>query len=164
MFPKVRETYGNLQTAKALAKIFAKHKLVDCKRQLSNLKSLYFLQTFQQIKPTFETIKCGKSCFCCDYIIEGELFKFQNWYQPFISKSIFNCETPNFIYVIICSSWKDEYIGQSGQQHKERLSIYRDHIRQPEYEKTEVERHLRTYSKGVFTFFPFFKKKENDKI
>ena len=40
VFPKVREIYRNLQTSKTLGKIFAKHKLIDCKRQASNLKRL----------------------------------------------------------------------------------------------------------------------------
>ena len=39
---------------------------------------------------------------------------------------------------------RKEYIAQTGGQLKERLSIYRQHIRQPEHEKIEVERHLRT--------------------
>ena len=40
VFPKVRKIYGNLQTLKTLGKIFAKRKLIDCKRQPSNLKRL----------------------------------------------------------------------------------------------------------------------------
>ena len=103
MFPKVREIYRNLQTSKTLGKTFAKHKLIDCKRQPSNLKRFLCSSNFSTNKPTFKTTKCGKSCFCCDYIIEAELFKFKNWHQPFVLKFNFNCETPNFIYVIICS-------------------------------------------------------------
>ena len=75
----------------------------------------------------------------------------------------FNCETPNLIYVIIYSACNKEYIGQSGGQLQEALiykSIYRQLIPQPEYEKIEVERHLRTCAKGIFKFFPFFKMKE----
>ena len=135
VFPKVREIYRNLQTSKTLGKIFAKHKLIDCKRQPSNLKRLLCSSNFSTNKPTFKTTKCRKSCFCCDYIIEPELFKFKNWHQPFVLKSNFNCETPYLIYVIICSSCNKEYIGQTGGQLKERLIVYRQHIRQPEYEK-----------------------------
>ena len=47
VFPKVREIHRNFQTSKSLGKIFANHKLINCKRQPSNLKRL--LQTFQQI-------------------------------------------------------------------------------------------------------------------
>ena len=91
----------------------------------------------------------------------AELFKFKNWHQPFVLKSNFNFETPNLIYVIICSSCNKEYIGQTRGQLKERLSIYRQHIRQPEYEKIEVKRHLQTCAKGIFNIVPFFKMKEN---
>ena len=164
VFPKVREIYRNLQTSETLGKIFAKHKLIDCKRQPSNLKRLLCSSNISTNNSTFKTTKWGKSCFCCDYIIEAELFKFKNWYQPFVLKFNFNCETPNLIYVIICSGCNKEYIGQTGGQLKERLSIYRQHIRQPEYEKIEVERHLRTCAKGIFKIFPFFKMKENNKI
>ena len=126
VFPKVREIYRNLQTSKTLIKIFAKHKLIDCKRQPSNLKRLLCSSNFSTNKPTFKTTKCGKSCFCCDYIIAAELFKFKNWHQPFVLKPNFNCETPNLIYVIICSNCNKEYIGQTGGRLKERL--YRQHI------------------------------------
>ena len=46
MFPKVREIYGNLQTPETLGKIFAKHKLIDCERQPSNLKRLLCSSNF----------------------------------------------------------------------------------------------------------------------
>ena len=48
-------------------------------------------------------------------------------------------------------------IGQTGGELKERLSIYRQHIRQPEYEKIEVERHLRTCAKGIFKGYLHYK-------
>ena len=149
-FPKVREIYGNLQTSKTLGKIFAKHKLIDCKRQPSNLKRLLCSSNCSTNKLTFKTTKCRKRCFCCDYNVDAELFKFKNLHQPFVLKSNFNCGTPNLIYVIICSSCNKEYIGQTGWQLKERLSNYRQHTRQPEYQKTEVERHSQTCAKGIF--------------
>ena len=128
VFPKIREIYRNLQTSKTLGTIFAKHKSIDCKRQPYNLKRLLCSSNFSSSQPTFKTTKCRKSCICCDYIIESELFKFKNWHQPFILKSNFECKTPNLIYVIICSGCNKEYIGQTEGQPKERLSIYRQHI------------------------------------
>ena len=83
MFPKLRKIYQNLQTSKTLGKIFAKYKLIYCKRQASNLKRLLCSSNFSTNKLTLKTTKFGKSCFCCDYIIEAELFKFKNWHQPF---------------------------------------------------------------------------------
>ena len=40
VFSKVKEIHGNLETSKTLGKIFAEHKLVNCKRQLRHLKRL----------------------------------------------------------------------------------------------------------------------------
>ena len=94
-------------------------------------------------KPTFKTTKCKNSCFCCNYIVEVELFKSKNWHQPFILKSNFNCETPNLINLVIWSGCNKEYIGQTKGQLKWRLSIYRQHIPQSQYEKIEVERQRR---------------------
>ena len=162
VFSKVREIYRNPQTSKTVGKAFTKHKLIDCKKQPSNLRRLLCFSNFSTNKPTFKTTKCGKSCFCWNYVIEGEHCKFKNWYQPFIFKSNLKCETPYLIYVIICSSCNKEYFGQTGGQFKERLSIYRQHIPQPKYEKIEVERHFRTYAKGILKTFPFFKMKKKN--
>ena len=40
---------------------------------------------------------------------------------------------------------------------KERINIYRQHIRQPQYQQLAVEEHLRTCGDGKFHMFPFFK-------
>ena len=60
---KCNGIYGNLETLKTLSKIFVKHKLIDCKRQSSNLKRLLCFRLSTN-KPTFKKTKCGKSCFC----------------------------------------------------------------------------------------------------
>ena len=36
---------------------------------------------------------------------------------------------------------------------RDRVRVYRQHIRQPEYEKLKVEEHLRMCSKGTFKIF-----------
>ena len=51
VFPKVTEIYGNFQTSKTFGKIFAKHKLIDYKRQPSNLKKLLCSSNFSTNKP-----------------------------------------------------------------------------------------------------------------
>ena len=61
VFPKGREIYGNFQTLRTLSKIFAKHKLIDCKRETPNLKRLLCSSNFTINKPTFKTTKYEKS-------------------------------------------------------------------------------------------------------
>ena len=77
--------------------------------------------------------QCGKNCFCCEYISPGAEYFFKEVQYTFKIKSKFNCESKNLIYVIVCSGCNKEYIGQTQTMLKERLSIYRQHIRQPQY-------------------------------
>ena len=84
--------------------------------------------------------------------------------QTFHLKTSFNCESSNLIYVIICQGCKEEYIGETGCLVKERLNIYRQHIRQPQYQQLPVEGHLRTCADGRFHMFPFFKICQNNKL
>ena len=72
-------------------------------------------------------------------------------------KNSFNCESSNLIYVVICQGCKEEYIGETGCLVKERMSIFRQHIRELQYQKLAVEKHLRTCGDGKFYMFPFFK-------
>ena len=150
--------------SKTLGEIFTKHKLMYCKREASNLKILLCSSNISTNKSFFKTRKCRKSCFSSHYITETELLEYKNQHQSFIMKSNFNCQSPNVIHVIIRSGCSKEYLGQTRGQLKERLGIYRQHIQQPRYEKIEVERYLRTCTKGIFGIFPFCIMNENNKI
>ena len=66
-------------------------------------------------------------------------------------KKSFLCE-----YVI----WIDLGIGDS--KLRDRVRIYRQHIRQSDHEKLKVEKHLRTCVKRNFTIFPFLQLRSND--
>ena len=63
----------------------------------------------------------------------------------------------NLIYVVICERCKEEYIGETGCLVKERTNIYRQHIRQPQYQQLAVQKYLRTCGDGKFHIFLFFK-------
>ena len=48
---------------------------------------------------------------------------------------------------------------------KERINVYRQHIRQPQYQQLAVEEHLRTCGDGKFHMLSFFKIiKENESL
>ena len=72
-------------------------------------------------------------------------------------KNSFNCESSNLIYVVIYQGCKEEYIGETGCLVREWMSIYRQHIRQSQYQQLAVEEHLHTCGDGKFHMFPFFK-------
>ena len=75
------------------------------------------------------------------------------------------CDSINLIYVVNCPTCKEGYIGETGigdSKLRDKVRIYRQHIRQPEHEKLEVGNHLRTCGKGNFTIFPFLQLRSND--
>ena len=49
-------------------------------------------------------------------------------------------------------------------QLKQRLVLYREHIKHKQYQMIEVEEHLRECGKGNFFMFPILQVKQNDTI
>ena len=58
----------------------------------------------------------------------------------------------------MCGICKEEYSGKKCCLVKGRINIYRQHIRQPQYQQqTIVEEHLHICQDGKFQMVPFFK-------
>ena len=76
-------------------------------------------------------------------------------------------DSSNLIYVIICSNCMEEYIGETGinkTKLRDRVRVYRQHIRQPRYQQLKVESHLRTCAGGNFKIFPFLQMSTESKF
>ena len=117
--------------------------------------------------PTEENIHvntCGKSCVCCPYLLKASSYLFKRINKVFFLKGSFNCESRNLIYVVICKGCKEEYIGETGCLVKERISVYRRLIRQPQHQQIKVEEHLRLCSSGEIQMFPFLQIKQENKL
>ena len=70
------------------------------------------------------------------------------------------CESSDLIYVVICSTCNEEYIGETGERQtrvRDRVQVYQKHIRQPQYQLLKCKEHFQTCGKGQFKIFPFFK-------
>ena len=72
-------------------------------------------------------------------------------------KISFNCERENFIYVVVSQGYNAEFIWETSSLGKERIKIYRQHIRQLQYQQLAVEEHFCTSGDGKFHMFTFFK-------
>ena len=97
-----------------------------------------------------------KRCECCARLLLGNSYTFKNIDKIFNLKAYFPCDSSNLLYVIIFSTCGEEYtveteIGKT--KLRDRVRVYRQHIRQPEYQKLKAEEHLRTCGKGTL-FFP----------
>ena len=69
----------------------------------------------------------------------------------------------NLNYIVICQECQEEYIGETGCLVKENISVYRQHIRQPQYQ-INVEHDLPFCSSGEFQMFPFLQTKQENKL
>ena len=79
----------------------------------------------------------------------------------FYCEIILNCpRLVAFTLLVICSSCNEEYIGETGEwktRVRDRVRIYRQHIRELQYQQLKCEEHFRTCRKGQFKILPFFK-------
>ena len=69
----------------------------------------------------------------------------------------FTSHSFNLIFVVICDTCKEEYIGDTREgktKVRDRVRVYRQHIRQPQYQQLKVEEHLRVCGNGEFWVFP----------
>ena len=140
-------------------------KLIQSRRQPSNLKKILTKAEFTSKPPIVS--QCGNTrCECCKSLLLSDHYVFKEVNYKFTLKMPMSCESSNLIYVLVCSGCYGEYIGETGinqQKLRDRVRVYRQHIRQPEYQQLKVEEHLRNCSNGEFKIFSFLQMRSTDK-
>ena len=69
------------------------------------------------------------------------------------------------MYVVICDTCKEEYIEETSEgktKLRDRVKVYCQDIRQPQYQQLKVEGHLRVYANGEFRIFPLLQMRSQD--
>ena len=125
--------------------------------QAPNLGRLLCRSKFESQHKNHKVKKCGKNCISCLCLLKASLYQFKRVNKTFLlkkSEKLFSCESSNLIYVFICQGCKEEYIGETGCLVKEQINIYRQRIRQSQYQQLAVEKHLRICGDKVsYVFF-----------
>ena len=133
-------------------------KLIQSKRQSPNLKKLLTKAEFGEVLSG--TFNCSdKRCECCNYLLINDHYTFKNVQITFKLKNCFTCNSFNVIYVVICGTCKEEYIGETGEgktKLRDRVRVYCQHIRQPQYQQLKIEGHLKVVT-GNFGYFLSYK-------
>ena len=123
-------------------------KLIQSKRQLPNIIWRRFIGTFN----------CSdKRCEYCNYLLINVHYTFKYFQITFKLKRHFKYDSFSLICIFICDKCKEEYIGETGKgktKLKDRIRMYGQHIRQPNYQQLKVEGHLRVCGNGKFQIFP----------
>ena len=127
-------------------------KLIQSKRQSPNLKKLLTKAEFGEVLSG--TFNCSdKRCECCNYLLINDHYTFKNVQITFKLKNRFTCDSFNLIYVVICGTCKEEYLGETREgktKLRERVRVYHQHIRQSQYQQLKVEGHLRVCGNKEF--------------
>ena len=132
-------------------------KLIQSRRQPVNLKKILAKAEFTSEPPIVK--QCGdKRCECCKHLLLSDHYVFREVNYKLTLKSPMSCDSANVIYVVICSNCNGENIGETGvnkQKLRDRVRVYRHHIRQPQYQQLKIEEHSTKCSQGDFKIFPF---------
>ena len=142
---------------------FENLKVTKSKRQAPNLKRILTKAELSQ-KQVGVYKSPDKRCECCVSLLLGNSDTFENVDKTFNLKTYFSCGSYNLLYIIICPTC-GEYTGETGigkTKLKDSVRVYRQHIRQPEYQKLKVEEHLRTCGKGIFKIFPLLQMRSSE--
>ena len=78
-----------------------------------------------------------------------------------------SCNSFNVIYILICLGCLEECVGATGVgkiRLRDRVTVYRKHIKQPEHKKLKVEEHIRIRPRGAFKIFLFLQMRSNETI
>ena len=137
---------------------FENLKVTKSKRQAPNLKRI--LTKAELSQKQVGVYKCPDAS-----LLLGNSYIFKNVDKTFNLKTYFSCDSYNLFYIIICPTCGEECTGETGAgktKLRDRARVYRQHIRQPEYQKLKVEEHSRTCSKGTFKIFPLLQMRSSE--
>ena len=129
-------------------------RVIKNKRQAQNLKKILTKAVFSQNQ--VGVYNCPDKRYECCASLLGNSYTFKNADKTFNLKTYFSCYSYTLFYIIICPTCDEEYTGETGigkTKLRDRVRVYRQHIRQPEYQKLKVEEHLTTCGKGTFKLY-----------
>ena len=162
VFQLVRKTLPMLNQNSSLKSIMSKTKVIHSQRQPRNLKRMLTNSYFSRLKDTDPEVKiCGtKRCGTCPYLKQGKEFTFSATNEIFRIKHSMNCTSTNLIYVITCAGCGHNYIGETGDVLRNRVTVHKQQIRDPHTRMLGVSKHIDECAAGLtpqFTIFPFYK-------
>ena len=71
-----------------------------------------------------------------------------------------DCSSKNLLYVIKCEGCEENYIGQTGNDLRKRMTVHRQQKKDPSTRKIPLSAHLSECAgnkDNYFTLFPFYK-------
>ena len=139
--------------------ILSNFKIIKSKRQPNNLKRLLTKAKFSN-SDHHEVKRCHKpNCGLCVHLIEGDAFEFKCGRKFYVHESM-TCAVKNVLYVIKCGGCGKEYIGQTGDFLRKRVTVHNQQIRDPKTRMLYVSGHIDICAHQLipkYMIFPFYK-------
>ena len=136
-------------------------RIITAKRQPPSLLRLLSLSVKRdhtlKVTRKYEYSKClDKRCMLCQQVILGQSYTTKTG-KNIKCNSNMNCKTRDLIYLLICKNCKSEYVGETGTELNKRMNLHRNQIKNPDYRKLKVSRHISECGRNEFLVFPFQK-------
>ena len=140
----------------------SKTTVIHSQRQPRNLKQLLRSFYFSRQKETYLEVKiCGiKRCRRCPYLIQGKEFTFSATNETFSIKYSMSCISSDLANVMTCVGCGHNYIGETGDVLKNRVTVRKQQVRDPHIRMLGVRKPIDECAAGLtpqFTIFPFCK-------
>ena len=126
--------------------------IVNCKwskgqRQAPNLKQILTRAKFTTSEES-GAMRCSRPrCRTCRIIRETNELIFTNSREKFEIRTKMDCTSQNLVYCIKCSGCGKDYIGQTRDQLKNRMTVHRQQINNPETRQIKLSEHLKLCQK-----------------
>ena len=164
MFRVIMDNMPVLQADEKMRNILSNCKIIKSKRQPYNLKRLltkdHCLSFYFTSNDTCEVRKCTRpNCGLGIHLVEGNSFKFSCGINFKVHENM-TCEIKNVIYVMKCRGYGEEYIGETGNFLRKRVTIHNQQIRNPRTRMLRVSGHIDECASNLnpkHYVFPFYK-------
>ena len=147
-FPGISPTQKNRNICarpyedETMKEIMQNYPIIKSKRQPWNLKKLLTRAKFEQTQESPKITKCNRpNCGVCEYLMTDNEFLFKCG-KTFKVKTSMSCDAKNLIYVIKCKGCDEEYIGETGDTLRHRLTVHRQRIRDARVRMLYVSSHI----------------------
>ena len=148
MYHVIIENKPILQEDETMRNILSKFKFIKSKRQPYNLKRVLTKAKFSS-KQGKEVKKCKRpNCGLCIHLLEESSITFNCGINFKVHENM-SCDVKNVIYVMKCRGCGEEYIGETGNFLRKRVTVHNQQIRDPSTRMLKVSEHIDNCAKHL---------------
>lgn len=154
VFNIIRNNLPIIEEDPDMKKILETSQIIKSKRRNPSLKCILNRASFSSKNPGSPIIKkCDKPrCSKCTYLTEGSTFQ---------TRKRFNSQNLSVVHQFksyLCDTlrwFRENYIGQTRDTFRHRMTVHRQQFREPKYQCTPVSEHIRNCAQKKVLILPF---------